>query len=81
MFGRRSFRPYTTSGEARILGGLPVYYEARIHPPEPDIGIDYPQVEVLSLQWLSGHPLPQHMNARIDWATLQQDIVENLDDA
>jgi len=80
MFDHRSFRPYTTAGEVRILGGLPVYYEAKIHPPEPDIGIDYPQVEILSLQWLSGHDLPAHMDDRIDWETLQRDIIEqNID--
>ena len=77
---RRSFRPYTTSGEARILGGLPVYYEAKIYPPEPDVGINHPQVEVLSLQWLSGHSLPQHMDDRIDWETLYSDIIEQTTD-
>ena len=77
---RRSFRPYTIEGQARILGGLPVLYEARIYPPEPDVGIDYPQVEVLSLTWLSGHPLPAHMDDRIGWETLQSDILEQTQD-
>lgn len=73
----RSFRPYSIEGTARILGGLPVLYKARIYPPEPDVGIDHPQVEVQSLTWLSGHSLPQHMDDRIDWETLIEDIRES----
>lgn len=40
-----------TSFDATINGGLPVHIEARIYPPEPDVGIFHQQVEILDIQW------------------------------
>lgn len=39
--------------ETTIKGGLPVLIEAVMHPPEPDVGVNYWQPE-FRLFWLKG---------------------------
>lgn len=38
--------------ESTVKGGLPVSVFASIYPPEPDVGIFYPQVEITDIKWI-----------------------------
>lgn len=38
--------------ESTVKGGLPVNVFALIHPPEHDVGIFYPQVEIIDIRWI-----------------------------
>jgi hypothetical protein len=68
-----------TSFESTVLGGLPVWVEARVHRPEPDVGIFHEQVEIEDICWLSGKTLPPKVQDRIKDDDIERLQYEALD--
>jgi hypothetical protein len=66
----------TVEAEARILGGLPVLVYGRVHPPEPDVGVDYPTPEIDDIAFLSDHPITDAM-----WKRISESELEDCEDA
>lgn len=53
-----------TEAHARILGGLPVLITGWVYAAEPDVGCGE-SAEIDEVCWLSGQPLPDHMQNRM----------------
>ena len=69
-------RSYTIEFDSYVNGGLPITVKARMHPPEPDIGINYWQPEP-ALYWRSGKPLSDNVRvSEKDWDRIMRECME-----
>lgn len=69
----------TVEFDSSVKGGLPVCVVARIHPPEPDVGIFNHTAEIVSVHWTSGKEISDGVYASIstdDWLRLEDEALE-----
>lgn len=64
------------SFETTILGGLPVYVQGNVAPPEPDVGIFHYYVYDYEIFWASGKKLRNIPNSMYERMT--EDEIDDL---
>ena len=69
--------PETVRFESTIKGGLPVVVRAWIGDAEPDVGIMYPYIDQLLVEFESGHPYPFDLSEE-EYDRLGDEALERL---